>query len=82
MEETTAPVIHRRVLKFALPISLSNATEPILGAVDTGVVGQMGQAALIGAVGTGAGHPVDDQPGFLLSADGHHRVDRAGARRG
>ena len=54
MEETTAPVIHWRVLKFALPILLSNATEPILGAVDTGVVGQMGQAALIGAVGIGA----------------------------
>ncbi len=27
---------------------------PILGAVDTGVVGQMGQAAPIGAVGMGA----------------------------
>ncbi|MGB0904197.1 MAG: MATE family efflux transporter, partial [Mangrovicoccus sp.] len=33
---------------------LSNATVPILGAVDTGVVGQMGAAAPIGAVGIGA----------------------------
>ncbi|MGB0925953.1 MAG: MATE family efflux transporter [Pikeienuella sp.] len=33
---------------------LSNATVPILGAVDTGVVGQLGQAAPIGAVGIGA----------------------------
>lgn len=33
---------------------LSNATVPILGAVDTGVVGQMGLAAPIGAVGIGA----------------------------
>ena len=33
---------------------LSNATMPILGAVDTGVVGQLGQAAPIGAVGIGA----------------------------
>ncbi|MBK5932695.1 MATE family multidrug resistance protein [Rhodovulum imhoffii] len=45
---------HRRVLKIALPIVLSNASVPILGAVDTGVVGQMGAAAPIGAVGIGA----------------------------
>ena len=45
---------HRRVLRIALPIVLSNATIPILGAVDTGVVGQMGAAAPIGAVGIGA----------------------------
>ena len=47
-------VTHRRVLKVALPIVLSNATVPLLGAVDTGVVGQMGLAAPIGAVGIGA----------------------------
>lgn len=47
-------VTHRRVLKIALPIILSNATVPLLGAVDTGVVGQLGQAAPIGAVGLGA----------------------------
>ena len=45
---------HGRVLKIALPIVISNATVPILGAVDTGVVGQMGLAAPIGAVGIGA----------------------------
>ncbi|WP_208351738.1 MATE family efflux transporter [Pseudaestuariivita rosea] len=45
---------HSRVLKIAVPIVLSNATVPLLGAVDTGVVGQMGQAAPIGAVGIGA----------------------------
>lgn len=48
------PVTHRRVLNIALPIVLSNATVPILGAVDTGVVGQMGLAAPLGAVGIGA----------------------------
>ncbi|MGH1353477.1 MAG: MATE family efflux transporter [Thalassovita sp.] len=47
-------VTHRRVLKVAVPIVISNATVPILGAVDTGVVGQMGLAAPIGAVGIGA----------------------------
>ncbi len=45
---------HRRVLNIALPIVLSNATVPILGVVDTGVVGQLGEAAPIGAVGMGA----------------------------
>ncbi|MEP3346382.1 MAG: MATE family efflux transporter [Litoreibacter sp.] len=45
---------HGRVLKIAFPIVISNATVPILGAVDTGVVGQMGLAAPIGAVGIGA----------------------------
>ncbi len=49
-----AEITHRRVLKIALPIMLSNATVPLLGAVDTGVIGQMGQAAPIGAVGVGA----------------------------
>lgn len=48
------PLGHRRVLRIALPIVLSNATLPILGAVDTGVVGQLGAAAPIGAVGVGA----------------------------
>mgnify|MGYP000107743375 CR=1 FL=1 len=47
-------ISNRRVLAIALPIVLSNATIPILGAVDTGVVGQLGQAAPIGAVGIGA----------------------------
>ena len=47
-------VTHQRVLKIALPIVLSNATVPLLGAVDTGVVGQLGLAAPIGAVGMGA----------------------------
>lgn len=47
-------ITHRRILRIAAPIVLSNATVPILGAVDTGVVGQMGLAAPIGAVGLGA----------------------------
>ena len=49
-----ATLTHRRVLNIALPIVLSNATVPILGTVDAGVVGQLGEAAPIGAVGIGA----------------------------
>ena len=47
------PITHRRVLKIALPIVLSNATVPLLAAVDTGVVGQLGEAVPIGAVAVG-----------------------------
>tara|TARA_R110002074_G_scaffold129183_4_gene270142 strand:- start:221 stop:1588 length:1368 start_codon:yes stop_codon:yes gene_type:complete len=47
-------ITHRRILHIAIPIVVSNATVPILGAVDTGVVGQLGMAAPIGAVGIGA----------------------------
>ncbi|OUS35243.1 MATE family efflux transporter [Rhodobacterales bacterium 56_14_T64] len=54
LRKAETPLSHRRVLKIALPIVLSNATVPILGAVDTGVVGQLGAAAPIGAVGIGA----------------------------
>lgn len=53
-----APVIaamtHRRVLGIAVPIVLGNVTVPLLGIVDTGVIGQLGEAAPIGAVGIGA----------------------------
>lgn len=49
-----AEISHARVLRIAAPIVLSNATVPLLGLVDTGVVGQMGAAAPIGAVGIGA----------------------------
>lgn len=51
---TDQTITHKRVLNIAVPIVLSNVTVPLLGAVDTGVVGQMGQAAPIGAVGLGA----------------------------
>ena len=54
ISEAPQPLTHRRVLKIALPIVLSNATVPILGAVDVGVVGQLGEAAPIGAVAMGA----------------------------
>ena len=47
-------ITHGRVLRVAAPVVLSNATVPLLGAVDTAVVGQMGLAAPIGAVGLGA----------------------------
>ncbi|WP_333869616.1 MATE family efflux transporter [Cypionkella sp.] len=47
-------ITHARVLRIALPIVISNATIPLLGAVDTAVIGQIGQAAPLAAVGLGA----------------------------
>ena len=54
MKATSRPLTHRRVLGIALPILFSNVTVPILGVVDTGVVGQLGDPVPIGAVGIGA----------------------------
>ena len=50
----SSEITHKRVLFLAFPVVLSNATIPILGAVDTAVVGQMGLATPIGAVGIAA----------------------------
>ncbi|MGR3514847.1 MAG: MATE family efflux transporter [Paracoccaceae bacterium] len=46
-------ITHRRVLGIALPIVLSNASVPLLGLVDTAVVGQIGDPVPIGAVAIG-----------------------------
>ena len=54
MQTNPRDLSHKRVLGVAIPIVLANATIPILGAVDTAVVGQLGLAVPIGAVGIGA----------------------------
>jgi multidrug resistance protein, MATE family len=52
---TGAPAIgHRAVLAIAAPIMLSNLSTPLLGVVDTAVIGRVPDAALIGAVALGA----------------------------
>ncbi|MEZ5854770.1 MAG: MATE family efflux transporter [Hyphomicrobiaceae bacterium] len=45
---------HREVLAIALPITLSNATVPLIGFIDTAVIGQLGAADLMGGVAIGA----------------------------
>lgn len=82
-------ITHRRVLNIALPIVLSNATIPILGVVDTAVVGQLGLAAPIGAVGIGAvilqsiywvfGFLRMGTTGMVAQARGAGDLDEAGA---
>ena len=43
-------ITHRRIVKIAIPIVLANSTVPLLGAVDTFVVGQINSSVPIGAV--------------------------------
>lgn len=47
-------VTHRSVLALAWPIMLSNVSTPLLGAIDTAVVGQIPDPAYIGAVALGS----------------------------
>ena len=47
-------ITHKRILAISIPIILSNVTIPLLGLVDTAVIGQLGEVAPIGAVGIGA----------------------------
>ena len=50
-----APLItHRSILAIAVPIMLSNVSTPLLGVVDTAVVGRLPDPAYIGAVALGA----------------------------
>lgn len=49
-----APVTAWRVLAIAAPIALSNATVPLQGAVDTAIIGNLGEVSPLAAVGLGA----------------------------
>ncbi len=49
-----APVTLRMVLAIALPMTIAHATTPLIGITDMAVIGQLGSAALIGAVALGA----------------------------
>lgn len=44
----------RAVLAIALPMMLANVSPPLIGAVDTAIIGQSGEPHLIGAVALGA----------------------------
>ena len=52
--ELRQPLTHRAVLAVAVPIMIANASTPLLGIVDTTIIGQLGPAHLIGAVALGA----------------------------
>jgi MATE family multidrug resistance protein len=46
-------ITHKNYSKIAFPFIISTVTQPLLGAVDTAVIGQMGIAELIGGVAIG-----------------------------
>ena len=48
------PLTQRDVLAIAVPITLSNATVPLIGFVDSVVIGQLGEAHLLGAIALAA----------------------------
>ncbi len=60
-----ADLTHRRILRIAVPVVLANITIPLLGLVDTGVIGQMGLAAPIGAVGIGTRRETPNNIGII-----------------
>src|SRR5688500_3952967 len=41
---------HRRVLAIAIPIMLSNVSQPLIGVVDTAVIGRLPEPYYIGAI--------------------------------
>ena len=47
-------VTHRSVFAIAVPMTLAYLSTPILGIVDTAVIGQQGDAALLGGIAVGA----------------------------
>jgi len=49
-----APLTHRAILVIALPVMISNISTPLIGVVDTAVVGQIPDPAYIGAVAVGS----------------------------
>jgi multidrug resistance protein, MATE family len=48
------PITHRSVLAIAVPIMLSNVSEPLIGVVNTAVIGQLPDPSYIGAIAAGA----------------------------
>ncbi|MCB1492480.1 MAG: MATE family efflux transporter [Rhodobiaceae bacterium] len=52
--ETAAPIGHRKVLAIAAPMTLAYLSTPLLGVVDTTVIGRLGEAHLLGGIGVGA----------------------------
>ena len=53
MTAIAEPSLQRRLNRMAVPIIVSNATVPLLGAVDTAVMGHLPDPAYIGGVALG-----------------------------
>ncbi len=51
---TQSEISHRQVLRIAVPMTLAFLSTPLLGLVDTMVIGQLGSAQLLGGIAIGA----------------------------
>ncbi|MDP9138733.1 MAG: MATE family efflux transporter [Pseudomonadota bacterium] len=54
MSRAPGAVTHRSVLAIAVPIMLSNVSEPLIGVVDTAVIGRLPEPYFIGAIAIGS----------------------------
>lgn len=50
----TSKIGHRQVLAIAVPMALAYLSTPLVGLVDTAVIGRLGDAALLGGIAVGA----------------------------
>ena len=53
LTDYSRPLTHRAVLAMSAPIILSNLTTPVVGALGTAIVGQLGEPAALGGVAIG-----------------------------
>jgi MATE family multidrug resistance protein len=53
-EPGQAPLTHRSVLSIAVPVMISNVSTPLIGIVNTAIVGRYPNPVYIGAVAIGA----------------------------
>ena|SRR5688572_21814586 len=54
MAPVQAKITNRHVLAIAIPIMLSNVSEPLIGVVNTAVIGRLPEAHYIGAIAIAA----------------------------
>ncbi|MBP3775111.1 MAG: MATE family efflux transporter [Bacteroidaceae bacterium] len=54
MMHIRAKSLHASILRIALPAIVSNVTVPLLGIIDTAIVGHLGKASYIGAIAVGS----------------------------
>ena len=52
-QSSASSLTHRGILRIAVPVVISNVSTPLIGVVDTAVVGQIPDAAYIGAAAVG-----------------------------
>jgi MATE family multidrug resistance protein len=52
-QDFSKPLTHGTVLAVAVPIMLANVSEPLIGVVNTAVIGRLGDPALMGGVAIG-----------------------------